>query len=59
MLTVFHIHVGELTLSSSHILDSGPPVEDHGGVVVHVQEGHLVVLLPQDEEDLCMQKGGR
>lgn len=26
--------------------------------MVHVQEGHLVVLLPQYEEDLRMQRGG-
>lgn len=38
-------------LSSGQIFDSRPPVEDHGGMVVHVKEGDLVVLLPQDEKD--------
>lgn len=53
---LYSSHFWELTLSSGQILDSCPPVEDHGGVVVHVKEGHLVVLLPQDEEDLWMQR---
>lgn len=41
-----------LTLSAGHILDSSPPVDDHGAVVVNVKERHLAVLLPQDEEEL-------
>lgn len=41
-----------LTLSSGYILDPRPPVEDHGAVMVNVQEGHLIVFLPQDEEQL-------
>lgn len=49
------LHFRELTLSSGHIFDSRPPVEDHGGMVVHVKKGDLVVLLPQDEEDLRVQ----
>lgn len=40
----------EERLSTSHILDSRPPVEDHGAVVVNMKESHLVALLPQDEE---------
>lgn len=32
-------------------LDANPPEEEHGAVVVDVQEGQLSVLLPQDEED--------
>ena len=49
-----------LTLSTSNILHPGPPVEDHGAVVIDVQEGQLVVLLPQDEEDLNLfrRQGG-
>jgi hypothetical protein len=46
-----------LTLSTSKILHPGPPVEDHGAVVIDVEEGQLVVLLPQDEEDLDLFKG--
>lgn len=42
----------ELTLPSSHILNSSPPVEDHCGVVVDVKEGQLTVLLSQDEKYL-------
>lgn len=45
-----------LTLSAGHILDSCPPVEDHGAVVVNMKESHLIVLLPQDEEDLPIGK---
>lgn len=41
----------EERLSSGHVLDSQPPVEDHCGVVVNMEESHLVVLLPQDEEE--------
>lgn len=41
-----------LTLASSQILDPCPPVEDHGAMVIDMQEGQLTVLLPQDEEKL-------
>lgn len=40
-----------LTLSSRHPLDADPPEREHGAVVVDVQEGHLVELLPQNKED--------
>lgn len=43
---------GRLTLSARRVLDRRPPVEDHGGVVEDVKESQLVVLLPQDEEEL-------
>ena len=46
-----------LTLSSGHIFDSRPPVEDHGAVVVDVEERNLIVLLPQDEEELLTHRG--
>lgn len=39
-----------LTLSSCHPLDADPPEREHGAVVVDVQEGNLVELLPQNEE---------
>lgn len=45
-----------LTLSSSHILDPQPPVEDHGAVMVDVKERQLIVLLPQDKEQLFVQR---
>lgn len=43
-----------LTLSSSHPFDAYPPQREHGAVVVHVQEGNLIELLPQDEKH-CVQ----
>lgn len=39
------------------ILQETPREEGHGGVMVHVQEGHLVVLLAEHEED-SVQKFG-
>jgi hypothetical protein len=54
----FHIFVIKnllqttLTLSDWKVLGGHPPVEYHGGVMVYVQESHLVVLLTQDEEYL-------
>ena len=45
-----------LTLSTSKILHPGPPVEDHGAVVIDMEEGQLVVLLPQDEKYLDRQE---
>lgn len=41
-----------LTLATSHIFNPSPPVEDHGGMVVHMEEGQLTVLLSQDEKYL-------
>lgn len=41
---------GVLTLAACHPLDSDPPQCEHGAVMVHMKEGDLVVLLPQDEE---------
>lgn len=43
-----------LTLSSCHPFDADPPQREHGAVVVDVQEGDLVELLPQDEKH-CVQ----
>ena len=40
----------ELTLSDGAVLGRHPPVDDHGRVVVDMEEGHLVVLLAQNEE---------
>lgn len=45
-------NVATLTLASCHVFDPSPPVEDHGAVVVDMQERQLTVLLPQDEEKL-------
>lgn len=39
-----------LTHSSCKPLDCNPPYEEHGGMVVDMQEGDLVVLFTQDEE---------
>ena len=32
------------------VLDPDPPEAEHGGVVVHVEEGQLLLLLADDEE---------
>lgn len=45
-----------LTLAPGHVFHPSPPVEDHGGVVVDVQEGQLAVLLSQDEKYLKQPK---
>ena len=41
-----------LTLSNGDVLGSHPPVNDHSRVVIHVQKGHLTVLLAQNKEHL-------
>ena len=43
-----------LTLSSRDPLDSDPPEDEHGAVMVDMEEADLVDLLPQDEEH-CVQ----
>lgn len=45
-----------LTLSTCHILYSRPPVEDHRTVMVNMKERQLIVLLPQDDQDLYTEK---
>eukprot|EP00916_Digyalum_oweni_P003390 GHVL01006104.1.p2 GENE.GHVL01006104.1~~GHVL01006104.1.p2 ORF type:complete len:180 (-),score=11.73 GHVL01006104.1:277-816(-) len=40
----------EKRLAASNKGHAQPPVEDHGGVVIHVEEGNLPALLPQDKE---------
>ena len=42
-----------LTLPTSNPLDSNPPEEEHGGMVVNMEKSHLAVLLAKDEEDLA------
>lgn len=39
-----------LTRTPGHPLHTDPPEEEHGGVVVDVEEGQLVGLLAYDEE---------
>ena len=39
-------------MATRDILHTGPTVDDHGRMVKDVEERQLVVLLPQDEEDL-------
>lgn len=41
-----------LTLSNWKVLCSHPPVDDHCGMMVNMQECHLVVFFPEDEENL-------
>ena len=42
-------------MSTGDPLDTNPPEDEHGAVVVDVEEADLVELLPQDEKD-CVQK---
>ena len=44
-----------LTCSSSIPLDSDPPEEHHGAVMVDMEDGDLVVFLAQDEKE-CVEK---
>lgn len=45
----------ELTLSTRDPLDTDPPEDKHGAVMVDMEEADLVKLLPQDEKD-CIQE---
>ena len=38
-------------MATRHPVHDEPPDVEHGGVVIDVQEGDLVVVLPQDEEE--------
>lgn len=40
-----------LTLSTGNPFDSNPPEDEHGAVMVDVEEADLVELLPQYEKD--------
>lgn len=51
---LFNSEVRTLTLPSRNILDPCPPVENHGAVMIHMQKGQLIVLLPQNEEHLTI-----
>ena len=42
----------QLTLPSCYPFDSNPPEKEHGGMVVDMKEGHLVVLLAHYKENL-------
>ncbi len=44
-----------LTLSTGDPFDANPPEDEHGAVMIHMQEADLVELLPQDEKD-CVQE---
>ena len=44
-----------LTLAARDPLDADPPQDEHGAVVVDMQEADLVKLLSHDEEH-CVQK---
>lgn len=41
----------EIRVSTRHPVHDEPPDVEHAGVVIHVQERDLVVILPQDEEE--------
>lgn len=40
-----------LTVAAGDPVHDKPPDVEHADVVVHVKKGHLVVVLPQDEEE--------
>lgn len=40
------------TLSSRHIFDPRPPVEQHSPMMVHMQKSHLFLFLAQDKKNL-------
>lgn len=42
-------------MSSRDPLDADPPKDEHGAVVVHMEEADLVKFLSQDEKD-CVQE---
>lgn len=44
-----------LTLATRNPLDADPPQDEHGAVMIDVQEADLIKLLPHDEEH-CVQK---
>lgn len=44
-----------LTLSTRDPFDTDPPEDEHGAVMVDVEEADLVELLPQDEK-YCIQE---
>ena len=41
---------GTLTVAAGHPIHDEPPDVGHAGVMVDVEEGDLMVVLPQDEE---------
>lgn len=41
-----------LTLADWNIFCCHPPVDNHSGMMIHMKEGNLVVLLSQDEKYL-------
>lgn len=41
----------EIRVAAGHPVHHEPPDVEHGGVVVHVQNGDLVVVLAQDKEE--------
>ena len=43
-------HRAEKRRTTRTVLDPDPPQAEHGGVVVDVEEGQLVILLADDEE---------
>lgn len=47
-----HTDLEVLTGTSCNKAYTNPPEKDHGGMVIHVQEGNLIVFLSQDEENL-------
>ena len=51
--TSHDMHMMLLTLSTCDPLDSYPPEEEHGGMMVDMQERDLVVLLSHNEKYLC------
>ena len=45
-----------LTLTARYELDTQPPVNDHGAVMIDVKKRHLIILLSQDKKHLQQQQ---
>lgn len=45
------MHTQRLTVAAGYPVHDEPPDVEHAGVVVDVEEGDLVVVLPQNEEE--------
>lgn len=54
-LDVIKMKILSLTLSTGDPFDANPPEDEHGAVVIDMEEADLVELLPHDEKD-CVQE---
>ena len=45
-----------LTLAPGYPLDTNPPQEEHGRMMIYMKEGHLTILLTHDKEHLSVNR---